>query len=322
MNRILIVGIPRSGTTWVGHVLGHAHDVTFLSEPDNHLALPFALRAKRRLPGGFHPALEPGAEARTYELLWQRALSSGDATVRRYGGLERLRRAVSVRLLQAATQRQKWEAFDSTRRHALRLIVAERMGVPERPQAHTTSLIVKSIYATLSVEWIVERCPARVVLVTREPLNILSSWAAIGWLGRPGDDMLDTLEASAQRRLGARWRVDPPRAGASIFARGAWLIGALGSELRDAAARNPAWVTVSHEELCERPHDGFRSLAEASGLRWTTDADRILDDLDRPGSGYELFRARDELRDAWRRRLGADEASEARAVLEQFPSNA
>jgi hypothetical protein len=321
VNRILIVGIPRSGTTWVGHVLGHADDVTFLSEPDNHLVLPFALRAKRALPGGFHPALEPEEQAAEYELLWRRALgfSSGDASARAYGAIERTRRKLSMRLLQAATQRQKWDAFDSRRRPALRVVVAERLGVPERPQAGASNLVVKSIYASLSVEWIVDRFPARVVVVTRAPLNILSSWAEIGWLGRPGDDMLDTLETSAQRRLGSKWNVDPPRAGSSILARGAWLIGALGCELRDAVARNPDWLTVTHEELCERPHEGFRSLAEACGLRWSPDLDRLLDDLNRPGSGYDLFRAGNELRDAWRRRLSADEAVEAMAVLERFP---
>lgn len=74
LNRILIVGIPRSGTTWVGHVLAQGDDATFLNEPDNHLTFPYALRAKRGLPGGFHPALPPEAEAAAYELLWQRAL--------------------------------------------------------------------------------------------------------------------------------------------------------------------------------------------------------------------------------------------------------
>jgi hypothetical protein len=324
VNRILIVGIPRSGTTWVAHVLGHADDVTFLSEPDNHLVLPFALRAKRALPGGFHPALDPGEQAAAYELLWERALgfSTGDASARAYGAFERIRRKLSMRLLESATQRQKWEAFDSKRRPALRLLVAERLSVPERPQARASNLVVKSIYATLSVEWIVARFPARVVVVTRAPLNVLSSWAEIGWLGRPGDDMLDTLEPSARRQLGSKWNVDSPPEGSSIFARGAWLIGALGSELRDAAARNPEWLTVTHEELSERPHEGFRSLVEACGLRWTSAVDRIIDDLNRPGSGYDLFRARAELRDAWRRRLSMDEANEARAVLERFPLDA
>lgn len=324
MNRILIVGIPRSGTTWIGRVLGHAEDTTFLSEPDNHLALPFALRAKRRLPGGFHPALQPGEDATMYELLWRQALAfpaQGPAAVA-YSAVERLRRAMSLRLLASATQEQKWTAFGTAQRPALRLLAAERLAIPERPQRSPSNLVVKSIYAALSVEWIVARFPARVVVVARAPLNILSSWAEIGWLGRPGDDMLDTLEASVQRRLAAKWKVDAPAAGASIFARGAWLIGALTCELDETAARNLGWLTVTHEDLCERPHERFRALAEACDLRWSPAIDRILDGMNRPGSGYDLFRVSRELRDAWRRRLSADQVGVALAVLDRFPLDA
>lgn len=320
MNRILIVGIPRSGTTWIGHVLGHAEDTTFLSEPDNHLASPFAFRAKRCLPGAFHPALEPGESAKAYELLWQQALAfPGRRAVGAYSRLERLRRGLSMQLLASTTQQQKWAAFDRGRRRPLRLMAAERLAIPERPERSTSNLVVKSIYAALALEWIVARFPARVVIVGRGPLNILSSWAEIGWLGRPGNDMLDTLEASVQRRLAAKWNVDPPAIGASIFARGAWLIGALTCELGEGVARNPGWLSGSHEDLCERPHDRFRALAAACGLRWSPAIDRVLDDTNRPGSGYELLRERHELQDAWRRRLSAEQVSEALAVLERFP---
>lgn len=321
MNRILIVGVPRSGTTWVGHVLGQAEDTIFLSEPDNHLALPFALRAKRRLPGGFHPALERGEDATAYERLWRHALAypirgpAGGA----YGAVERLRRGLSLRLFASATQKQKWAAFGGARRPALRLLAAERLSFPERPEREASSLVVKSIYAALSVEWIVARFPARVVIVERSPLNILSSWSEIGWLGRPGDDMLDTLEASVQLRLATKWKLDPPADGASVFSRGAWLIGALMCELDDAATRNPGWLTVTHEDLCDRPHERFRALAEACALRWTPAMDSALDDLNRPGSGYDLFRVSHELRGAWRRRLTTEQIGEALAVLEAFP---
>jgi hypothetical protein len=324
VNRILIVGVPRSGTTWVGHLLGQAEDTFFLSEPDNHLALPFALRAKRRLPGGFHPALEPGEDATVYERLWRHALAyptQGSVAGPR-SAVERLRRGLSLHLFASTTQKQKWGAFAGARRPALRLLAAERLSCPERPEHEASSLVVKSIYVALSVEWIVTRFPARVVIVERSPLNILSSWSEIGWLGRPGDDMLDTLEASVQRRLATKWRVEPPTDGASVFARGAWLIGALMSELGDAAKRNPGWLTVTHEDLCERPHERFRELAEACALPWGRAMDRVLEDLNRPGSGYDLFRVRNELRDAWRRRLTTEQVGEALEVLEAFPLEA
>jgi hypothetical protein len=34
-NPILIAGLPRSGTTWVGEVISQAKDVRYVFEPDN-----------------------------------------------------------------------------------------------------------------------------------------------------------------------------------------------------------------------------------------------------------------------------------------------
>ena len=47
--RVLIAGLPRSGTTWVGEVLGRTAGAHYLHEPDNHLVRPDAWWAKRRL---------------------------------------------------------------------------------------------------------------------------------------------------------------------------------------------------------------------------------------------------------------------------------
>lgn len=320
-NRVLVIGLPRSGTTWVGHILGHAEDTTFLNEPDNHLSIPYALLAKRGLRGGFHPALRPDERAPAYERVWRSALPSRPGEDAAYGAIERLRRAVSLRLLASASQQQKWAAFGPTR-PALRLLAAERLAVPERPQSTAPNLVVKSVYATLSVEWIVARFPVHVVVVRRAPLNILSSWAEIGWLGRPGNDMLDTLERSVQMQLAAKWGVDPPEPGASVFSRAAWLIGALSSELTETASRHSGWINVTHEDLGEHPHERFRALAEACSLRWSQEADRVLDEMNRSGRGYDLFRLGHELRHAWRLRLSSGEVGEALTVLERFPPDA
>ena len=37
--RVLVAGLPRSGTTWVGEVLGRTAGARYLHEPDNHLDL-------------------------------------------------------------------------------------------------------------------------------------------------------------------------------------------------------------------------------------------------------------------------------------------
>ena len=73
---MLVAGLPRSGTTWVGEVLGCTAGARYLHEPDNHLVRPDAWWAKRRL--GSYPELDPGAGgAGDYERLWALAFAGG-----------------------------------------------------------------------------------------------------------------------------------------------------------------------------------------------------------------------------------------------------
>ena len=82
-GRILVIGPPRSGTTWVEQVLGRAAGARVVHEPDNETSNPFALRAKTSL--GRFPVLAPGDPAPpAYFDLWSRAFEgvSRGATAR------------------------------------------------------------------------------------------------------------------------------------------------------------------------------------------------------------------------------------------------
>lgn len=57
-RRILLVGIPRSGTTWVGSALSAAPRTIFIDEPDDERRWPQAMYAKRHLSR--YPMIAPG----------------------------------------------------------------------------------------------------------------------------------------------------------------------------------------------------------------------------------------------------------------------
>ena len=74
MAKVLIVGLPRSGTSWVGNILGRAPRTAYVHEPDGDHD-PFAFRARR---GSFiMPVLAPGDSAPDMERLWAGALAGG-----------------------------------------------------------------------------------------------------------------------------------------------------------------------------------------------------------------------------------------------------
>ncbi|MBA2297638.1 MAG: sulfotransferase [Actinobacteria bacterium] len=321
MSRVLVVGVPRSGTTWVATILGETRDAVYVEEPDNHLTHPFAFRAKHRLPGGFYTTLGPDHDPADYAALWRAALGFP-----RHGAPLRpwtaIRRKLAVALWHSVRNEDIRRAFSDPDALTTKLRAAGALAIPEGPPGNAHTVVAKSVYAALSVEWIATRFPVQVVIVERDLLNVLSSWVALRWVGTPGDDMLDSLDPQVGDRLAVEHGVDLPPPGSSPLLRGTWLLGVLTLALRAAARRHPEWTVVRHEELCLDPGDKFRALAGTLGLEWTARTDRLQADLDRPGSGVERVRSTAQLPEIWRSRLRPDQLEEIAPLIERFALDA
>jgi Sulfotransferase family len=313
MTRVLVVGVPRSGTTWVGRVLASALGTHDLNEPDNHFVSPYAFRAKLHLGQGNYPRLRVGEEAPEYESLWRSAFTAGNG---RRSFAERARRRLSRQLLHRQAPDHVTRALTRTERARVGLRTAAVLAVPERPEPHAEAIVVKSVYAALSLEWIEVLCDPRVVIVLRDPLNVISSWLEMNWLA---DDLLETLSPSFREELAARYEAPVPTEAWSLFRRAAWLVAALTSTLADLGDRSPARMVLSHEALCQDPRASFRTVVESLGLGWGAEPERLLDELDRPGRGYETARVAEGLAEVWRARMSPDLVREARSVFAHFP---
>ncbi len=306
---MFIVGVPRSGTTWVARVLARGTGARYLEEPDNHFRFGFALRAKAALGQRGYPQLEPGGtpeSARDYARLWHDAFQTRASPLGYRGSL-------SDRLVSRVGHvRASAVLAGASPDRDLRL--AMRFAAPRRPKRGDGPVLVKSVYATLAVEWIASRHDVEVVVTARHPLNIVSSWQTLGWLDESGPEPLATLDPMLARGLGERFGVAPPSGGTPI-GRAAWLVGVLTRVLDEAIVRNPSWHRVVHEDLCRAPIEGFHRLAADLGLPWDAAGDRAISGWNRPGDGYETHRVAAELPDLWESRLRPHEIEEATAVL-------
>ncbi|MGH3003603.1 MAG: hypothetical protein ACRDM1_13240, partial [Gaiellaceae bacterium] len=127
---VLVAGVPRSGTSWIGHVLGSTPGAGYVGEPDNHEHSPFALRAKLGLPGYYYPDVDPSDDAPVYERLWRETFAvqgAGDTA------FERVRRAAALRLLRRASDADVLGAMIDPRQATREVSLAARLAVPDRP---------------------------------------------------------------------------------------------------------------------------------------------------------------------------------------------
>jgi hypothetical protein len=304
MTTVLIAGVPRSGTTWVGQALGATDGAVYVNEPDGDHD-PFAFRA--RLGRGVAPALAPGEHDVDLERLWQGALAGG-----RYAGTPRDR--VARALYRRTAVRDRWEAWlggkVSPALRATAVLAVPRVAVPG-----ARHVVAKSVRAELMLEWVVDRFRPTVLVVERDPLNVLASWIELDFVRDPREAA--ALASHARRN----WGLTAPDRDEPQLAQQAFAFGVQASALRDAARRHPEWAVVTHEHLCVESDARFATLASRLGLEWGAAAGAYLAASDTEGTGYATRRPTADQPARWRDRLDEDQVATIRAVLARFPTD-
>jgi hypothetical protein len=312
--RILVVGLPRSGTTWVGRALGAAAGTRAVGEPDNEDNFAYALKAKRGL--GRYPIVLPGERPpAAYEALWDGAFAGGRAVT---GPVTALSDGLHA-LAKSRTSVHESAGWAAPRRAALATSVA--LSRPCRPAA-ARHVVVKSVFAPFALRWVCERWAPRVVLVTRSSLNTVASWLRLGWdpplldhpvLGWPAVDR-DLLARLLPDRA-----IPPMPPTSDQVRRLAWELGVLDAALLDAVDRLPDAVVVRHADLCADPLPGFRRLYDELGLEWTDRSTAYLEESNTDGSGtYDTRRVAGNEAVRWRGDLSDDDAAAVTETVAAF----
>lgn len=308
-DRVLIVGVPRTGTTYLSRMLLTTKGAGLVSEPGNAGTIAGCV-AGRGL--GMYPALLPGDEAPGLERALARAFGP-----RRFS--DRVRRRVAEEIGSMDLSERRILCFDPRpHRLPLRLRAALLLSAPAVGAGGDVH-IVKTVHP-LTTEWVMEKFPSTLVLTRRHPLDVLASWIELefdpaeqGWAmfaTRPIEDLAE--------RLGA-----PPVPDRSLDGRSptvlAWAIGLLGTAVEQARVAHPDAIVVDHETVCADPESALREVAARAGLVWTDATTEAVRAANRPGTGWATERVAASVPGSWRRRLDPDAVREGRAVLQEFP---
>jgi len=304
MNRVLLLGVPRSGTTWVGEALGRSRGAVYVHEPDG-VTEPFAFRAQW-LDGLTHyPVLR--AEDRAVELsrLWDGAFAGG----RRAGNL---RDKIARRAYRRVRDVDKVRAR-SAGRLTLDMRVAEMSAVPRVPDAGAQAVVVKSVNSAFCAEWLYERWHPRVVVIQRDFRNVMASWFALGFGGT-----IPSVYATARREAERRWAIQLPEFDDPVV-RSIAFCAVMTLALNDDLCRHSEWIGIEHEALCIDSATRLAEIAARLGLEWTELANDYVRVSDRPGEGYATARLASDLPDQWKRRLNREQQDAIAAVVARFP---
>src|SRR5579864_678862 len=229
---ILMLGVPRSGTTWIEHVFGAGPGVCIVHEPDNETERPWPLIAKSGL--GRFPRLQPGERAPRYEALWREALTGGPHSLRAKWAHKQQQKHFSLEVAEAACDAQRRLPLAA---HTLALLA--RPGVSSSGSEH---VLVKSVHSVLSADWLAERFQPAFMVVRRDPVEVVASWRGMAARTDAHGEHLEysgrlerILSAVALRHLVELYGPPP----SATRERVTWLAGALMSEVEAFIARQP-----------------------------------------------------------------------------------
>lgn len=302
---VLVVGMPRSGTTWVARAIARSAGMPYLHEPDNEKLDPLAMWAKRKIPR--FPWLHPDRECKRYRHLWDRAFASAEPDGRRARW--------SASFFQRAS-RTDLERAVATRQLSFWLRAAVVLQpAPVTDDSSGPPPVVKSVHSAFALRWIAARYPFRAIVVVRHPLNVLASWRRLEL-----PDATRPLEEDVEiQRFAQSFEVALPPPDASDGSRQAWRFGVLALALERAGGQRGGWTTVRHEELCMRPETAFAQLSEDTGVKWTPAGTNFLRQSDRPGEGFATERRTADVPGRWRHALPDHEVREILNTVQQFP---
>ena len=296
-DRILIVGVGRTGSTWVKNALEKTPGTISWNEPDNIDASRDPDEAFGTSGFGPYPIIDPDDPGSVHRALWDVVFKSG---------------LTHTQLRQMTPYLRPFLKLPKPILHPLVKAGGAALSVmPNKNQRN----IAKTIYSCFSIEWIVKNYDPQVIVTQRHPYSVIASWRE---LDMPKFDLLTRPELL--KRYGDQFGGNPPTASDSELTQAAWIVGLQTAALGAAAEKHPEWVIVNHEDLCVDPVEKFRALCKVVHIPWSDKVAEFLETSNRPGKGLVTNRVASEQVDKWRRVLKSDEVEEIASVLNRFPN--
>jgi hypothetical protein len=289
---ILVTGMPRSGTTWVGQMLTASGQVGYIDEPLNLSVSPGSFRVP---VDHWYTYISTENEERFLPPLTE-------ALEFRYHLARELKRCRNRNDLHHSLK--TWRSFVRSRKR--------------RP-------LVKEPHAVFSADWFSRRLESDVVVTVRQPLAVVSSWKRLGW----SFDFANLLE---QPRLMRDWlepfkpemeaALSPSK---DLVDRVALLWRVTYSVVASYQKRLPHVHVVRQEDLSREPLKGFEKLYEALGLEFTSKAAETVAASSSSGNPKETrvenpHETRIDSRanlDNWKQRLNSEEISRIKRLTEE-----
>jgi hypothetical protein len=291
---VLIVGIPRSGTTWQFNTLCQAPDVVPVFEPDNEALNPFAIYYKH----GQHrfPSVPSILDNKRQEQFWSIVFQGGwnynlfyrmikAVYLRDFRRIEKEIESTSGQIIQS---NDLIEFIDD-----LRLVksvpgpwLLKKTDRLLRQSTHGKRVIVKSVHCARQLAWINQIFEPVIVIILRRLPNLIASYFRLKL-----NDSVRGIEASSHYASEV-YQLFQKTTSIEEQLLHKMIIQAceLTRSLIDFKEMVPQARLIQHEEACLDPEAHFKDLYQQLSFQWSQDVAQQIVLANKPGSGFTPMR--------------------------------
>jgi hypothetical protein len=256
---LLVTGLPRSGTSWVGKMLEASDEVVYVNEPMNP-----------QHPPGHSPGVLDARVTHRFQYIsdeddeqWRRAFE----------------RTLALRYQVRAELRQNRSAYDLARmaKYATSFTAGRLRG---------RRAMLDDPFAVFSTGWLSQQMGCESVVLVRDPVSFVGSWRALNW----SIHFHELLEQPALVRDHLGPYVDRMRAlvGSTDWLARTCLLWEATYDVVDRAFRDlPGVHLISYEGLVQDPMGGFADLYRRCGLTWSGNAEELVREATTEKAGAE-----------------------------------
>jgi hypothetical protein len=255
---LLVTGLPRSGTSWVGKMLEASGEVVYVNEPMNP-----------QHPPGHSPGVLNARVRHRFQYIstdddeqWRRAFTD----------------TLALRYRFRAELRQNHAPYDLAR-----MVKYGRSFTAGRLRGRRAML--DDPFAVFATGWLTQEMGCQAVVLVRDPVSFVGSWRALNW----SIHFHELLEQPALVRDHLGPYVDRMRAlvGSPDWLARTCLLWEATYDVVDRAFRAlPGVHLVGYEDLVREPMTGFRDLYDSFGLTWSPAAEERIREAttEKPGA--------------------------------------
>ena len=240
---ILVTGIPRSGTTWIGKMVAQSSQICYINEPLNTY---FTLGTCRSVVRTWFPYITENADIQ-YDYVFNRVMKY------------KLNLYKEIKYMSSL-----WHAINSFS-HLYRFIPARI--IKQRP-------LLKDPMAIFSAEWFAKRYNCQVVIVIRHPLAFIGSVKRLKWY-------FDFNGLLQQKELinGPLYRYKDEikyqiENSGNIINQAVLLWNIIHNQIIDYQKKYPNWIFILHEHISLFPTTEFKLLFQKLNLDYTDMIDK------------------------------------------------